>query len=243
MPAEHPAAPPPPGPVPSHLRWPGLPELPPQAQAALTGPGAPFEIVTEPVLGHDHQVFARRPRTLRQLLDGQAASTPDLPFLIAPDRQWTHREAQADIDATAVLLSERYGVTAGDRVAIVAANHAEYAILMWATITLGAIVTSLNGWWTAPELAYGIALATPRLLAGDERRLARLQPGMVPGGVPVRRLSELHAEARAVGGAGRGQGARDGRRPATSPRTPRRSSCSPAAPPDAPRERRCRTAT
>ncbi len=181
----------------SHLRWPGLPQLPPEAQAALTGPGAPFEIVTEPVLGHDHQVFARRPRTLRQMLDGQAASTPDLPFLIAPDRQWTHREAQADIDATAVLLSERYGVTAGDRVAIVAANHAEYAILMWATITLGAIVTSLNGWWTAPELAYGIALATPKLLAGDERRLARLQPGMVPGGIPVRRLGELHAEARA----------------------------------------------
>src|SRR5438105_4385286 len=198
MPAERPAATPPAStapastapagysaysgrPLPSHLRWPGLPELPPEAQAALTGAGAPFEIITEPVLGHDHQVFARRPRTMRQLLDGQVAGTPDLPFLIAPDRQWTYREARADIDATAVLLGERYGVAAGDRVAIVAANHAEYAILMWATLTLGAIVTSLNGWWTAPELAYGIALTTPRLIAGDERRLARLQPGMVPG--------------------------------------------------------------
>src|SRR5207253_1928886 len=123
----------------------------------------------------------------------------------APDRQWTYREARADIDATAVLLGERYGVAAGDRVAIVAANHAEYAILMWATLTLGAIVTSLNGWWTAPELAYGIALTTPRLIAGDERRLARLSPGMVPAGVPVRRLGELHAEARDRGGPGHEQ--------------------------------------
>jgi acyl-CoA synthetase (AMP-forming)/AMP-acid ligase II len=183
-------------PAPSHLRWPGLAALPPDVQAALAGPGAPFEVVTEAVLGHDHQVFARRPRTLRQMLDGQAASTPDLPFLIAPDHKWTYREALADIDKVAALLGERYGVGVGDRVAVVAANHAEYAILMWATITLGAIVTSLNGWWTAPELAYGISLTTPRLVAGDERRLARLADGIVPGGVPVRLLGELAREAR-----------------------------------------------
>jgi len=178
------------------LRWPGLAALPADAGAALTGPGAPFEIVTEPVLGHAHQVFARRPRTLRQMLDGQVASTPDLPFLIAPDRQWTYQEALADIDATAAVLSQRYGVAPGDRVAIVAANHAEYAILMWAAVSLGAIVTSLNGWWTAPELAYGIGLTTPRLIAGDKRRLARLADGIVPSGVPVRPLRELLREAR-----------------------------------------------
>jgi acyl-CoA synthetase (AMP-forming)/AMP-acid ligase II len=187
--------------MPSHLRWPGLPHLSPAIRDALTGPGAPFEIVTEPVLGHDHQVFARRPRTLRQMLDGQAASTPDVPFLIAPQRQWTYREAVADIDAMAVLLAERYGVRSGDRVAVVAANYAEYAILMWAVLTLGAIVTSLNGWWTGPELAYGIGLTTPSLIAGDERRLARLDGGIAPDGVPVRRLHELHAEAAELAGA------------------------------------------
>jgi acyl-CoA synthetase (AMP-forming)/AMP-acid ligase II len=123
-----------------------------------------------------------------------------VPFLISPDRQWTYREALEDIDAMAVLLAERYGVTTGDRVAIVAANHAEYAILMWATITLGAIVTSLNGWWTGPELAYGIGLTGPRLIAGDERRLARLGGGIAPDGVPVRLLDALLAEARELAG-------------------------------------------
>ena len=151
---------------------------------ALTGVGAPFELVTEPVLGHRHVVFARRPRSLREMLDAQAAATPDMAFLISPERQWTYREAIEAIDATAVLLGERYGVTAGDRVAIVAANHAEYAILMWAVVTLGAIVTSLNGWWSTPELEYGIGLTLPLLIAGDERRLARLADGSVPAGVP-----------------------------------------------------------
>jgi acyl-CoA synthetase (AMP-forming)/AMP-acid ligase II len=184
----------------SHLRWAGGALLPPAARAALTGRGASFELVTEPVLGHDHVVFARRPRTLREMLDSQAAATPDLPFLISPERQWTYREATEDIDATAVLLSERYGVAVGDRVAIVAANHAEYAILMWAVVTLGAVVTSLNGWWTAPELEYGIGLTRPLLIAGDARRLARLEDGIVPSGVPVRQLEELHREAREFAG-------------------------------------------
>jgi acyl-CoA synthetase (AMP-forming)/AMP-acid ligase II len=184
----------------SHLRWQGAAALPPAAREALTGRGAPFELVTEPVLGQDHAVFARRPRTLRELLDAQAADTPDLPFLISPRRQWTYREAVEDIDATAAVLSERYGVTAGDRVAIVAANHAEYAILMWAVVTLGAIVTSLSGWWTTAELEYGIALTTPLLIAGDERRLARLSGGTAGVGVPVRLLDELHAEAREFAG-------------------------------------------
>ncbi len=184
----------------SHLRWQGAALLPPGIREALTGRGAPFELVTEPVLGHSHVVFARRPRSLREMLDGQAAATPDLPFLISPRRQWTYREAIEDIDATAVLLSEHYGVTSGDRVAIVSANHAEYAILMWAVVTLGAIVTSLNGWWTAPELEYGIGLTSPLLIAGDERRLARLAGGIVPAGVPVRLLDDLQREARECAG-------------------------------------------
>jgi acyl-CoA synthetase (AMP-forming)/AMP-acid ligase II len=186
--------------APSHLRWQGAAALPDAVRAALLGPGAPFELVTEPVLGFEHIVFARRPRTLRQMLDAQAAAVPDQAFLISPEREWTYREAAEDIDATAVLLAERYGVTAGDRVAVVSANSAEYAIVMWAVVTLGAIVTSLSGWWTRPELEYGIGLTAPLLIAGDARRLARLQDGSVPAGVPVRLLGDLCAEAREFAG-------------------------------------------
>jgi acyl-CoA synthetase (AMP-forming)/AMP-acid ligase II len=184
----------------SHLRWPGAAALPGAVRDALLGPGAPFELVTEPVLGHDHVVFARRPRTLRQMLDAQAAAVPDQAFLISPEREWTYREAVEHIDATAVLLASRYGVAAGDRVAVVAANSAEYAIVMWAVVTLGAIVTSLSGWWTRPELEYGIGLTGPLLIAGDARRLARLADGSVPAGVPVRLLADLCAEAREFAG-------------------------------------------
>jgi len=191
----------------SRLRWQSPAFLPPEAREALLGRHAPYELGTEPVLGHDHAVFVHRPRSLRQMLEAQPAAPPDLAFLISPQRQWTYREAVEDIDATAVLLGDRYGIAVGDRVAIVAANHAEYAILMWAVATVGAIVTSLNGWWTTPELEHGIGVATPALIVGDERRLARLASSSVRGRAPVRLLDELQQEAREFRGAAPAQAA------------------------------------
>lgn len=186
----------------SHLQWEGAATLPPAARQALLGPGAPFELVTEPVLGHDHVVFARRPHAMREMLQAAAELAPEQALLISPERQWSYAQALADIDAAAMLLSARYGIGRGDRVAIVAANYAEYAIVMWATLTLGALVTSLNGWWTTPELCYGVALTTPSLITGDARRLARLSgPGAdVPAGVPVLELTDLLEQASEFAG-------------------------------------------
>src|SRR5438132_8228574 len=155
------------------MRWMGHLAMPAEVKDALLGPGAPFELATEPVMGRPHEVFVRRPRSIREMLDTYTADALDLPFLVSPQRTWTFREAMVDIDATAVLLANRYGISPGDRVAIVAANSAEYGIVMWAVVTLGAIVTSLNGWWTGPELSHGIQLTAPKIIVGDERRLAR----------------------------------------------------------------------
>jgi acyl-CoA synthetase (AMP-forming)/AMP-acid ligase II len=176
--------------------------LPADVRAALIGPGAPFEMVVEPVLGHPVPVFARRPPHLRALLDEAVAASPTAPFLVAGERRWTFAEARADVDALAALLRDRYGIAKGDRVAIVSANSPEYGLVMWATVSIGAIVTSLNGWWTGPELRHGVELTTPALVTGDERRLARLAEvtagdGPAVGG-PVVALDELVAAARSA---------------------------------------------
>jgi acyl-CoA synthetase (AMP-forming)/AMP-acid ligase II len=178
--------------------------LPPDVRAALIGPGAPFELVVEPIQGRPHTVFARRPPNLRAVLDETAVSQPEATFLVDVDgegeRRWTFAEAVADIDALAGLLRGRYGIGKGDRIAIVSANSPEYGLAMWAAVSIGAIVASLNGWWTAAELRYGIELSTPALITGDERRLARLTEidADVRGAVPVVRLADLIAEARSA---------------------------------------------
>jgi acyl-CoA synthetase (AMP-forming)/AMP-acid ligase II len=187
--------------VTARLEWTGADLLTPEQRASLLGPGAPFEIVEEAVLGHRLPVFARRPPHLRALFDGTADASPDAELLVEGERRWTFAQARADIDAVAALLVERYGVAKGDRVAIVSANSPEYGLVMWAAVSIGAVVASLNGWWTGPELRYGIDVVTPALIVGDERRLARLADDVAtPTHLPVVDLTELVAEAGAAGG-------------------------------------------
>ena len=188
--------------APARLTWSGHVHLPDTVRDRLMGPGARFELATEEVLGEPVDVFAQRHPNLRALLDAAVAAHADEPFLVADDRRWTFAEARSDIDAIAGLLVRRYGIVPGDRVAIVAANAPEFALLMWAVVSVGAVVAGLNGWWTGPELRYGIDLSGPRLIAGDERRLARVPQDAVPAGVPVLTLDAIVIEARESVGPG-----------------------------------------
>lgn len=182
-------------PGPARLSWQMGELLPADVFDRLLGPGARFEVATEMVLGRELPVFSNRPHSLRELLDRKVADAGDDAFIVDGVRQWTFAEAAAQIDAIAALLVDRYAVRPGDRVGIVSANSPEYGLVMWAVVSIGAIVASLNGWWTGPELAYGVELTEPTLICGDERRLARLPDGVVPRTVPVITLADLVDEA------------------------------------------------
>jgi len=166
------------------LTWPDR-TLPDEIHAALAGPGAPFELVTENVLGVDLQVFAKRARHLRELLTTAAERFGDRPYVVFPDRTLTYAEMVEHAAVVARSLQETYGVTKGDRVAIAAANCVEYAVTFWATTALGAITVAMNGWWTGPEMTYALGLTEPRVLLGDRRRIERLAGESVPDDLPV----------------------------------------------------------
>ena len=167
----------------SMLEWAEDARLPEAARTALTGPGAPFEMADEDVLGARMRVFARRPRNMRQVLETAGERFGDQPFLIFPERTFTHRSLVQPVAAVAAALQQRYGVGQGDRVAVAAANCEGHALAVWATVCLGATVVELNGWWTGAEMLHGIDLAKPKVILGDRKRLDRLQ-GADPA-VPV----------------------------------------------------------
>ena len=48
------------------------------------GPGAPFEIVVEDVLGAPAEVFAQRPRNLREVIENAGRRHADKVFLVSP---------------------------------------------------------------------------------------------------------------------------------------------------------------
>lgn len=182
---------------PAILSWDEDIRLDPARRAGLTGPGAPFEMIEEQVLGAAMPVFARRPANMRDVLANAGNLFGDRPFLVFPERTFGHRSIVEPVAAVAATLAERYGVGPGDRVAVAAANCAGHALTAWAAVSLGATVVELNGWWTGAEMLHGVGLTRPKVVLGDRRRLDRLA-GADPG-VPVVCFEEDLAEMEAAG--------------------------------------------
>src|SRR3954470_22860874 len=113
--------------------------------AQLTGPEGPFEIVVEDVLGVPTQVYRQRMRALGELVT-QSAGRSDATWLVQGDRRLTFGEHDALVRQAARALRV-YGVTRGDRVAIVSANCPEWSVMFWACGLVGAIAVPLNAWW------------------------------------------------------------------------------------------------
>jgi acyl-CoA synthetase (AMP-forming)/AMP-acid ligase II len=126
-----------------------------------------FEIVEEEVLGVRMPVFRDRHRSLRALLDASLAFG-DRDYLVDPAvdgtvRRISYAEHHAAVARVAAMLADR-GVGKGDRVAILGRNSIEWVVTFWATVSLGAIAVGLNAWWSADELAYGIADSEPTVV-------------------------------------------------------------------------------
>jgi acyl-CoA synthetase (AMP-forming)/AMP-acid ligase II len=153
-----------------------------EIEAQLTGPGGPFEIVEEEVLGEPMSIFRNRPRSLRELVAGSAA-LGDREYVVFDDLRLDFATHERVVASVAAGLRERFGIGPGDRVAILAANSPEWIVSFWATVSLGAICVGLNGWWVRDEIRFGLADTRPRLLLGDRKRLERLA-GHDPG-IPV----------------------------------------------------------
>jgi long-chain acyl-CoA synthetase len=55
-------------------------------------------------------------------------------------------------------------------------NYPEWMMSYWAIVSIGATAVGMNAWWTAPEMAFGIQDATPKVLICDEERLKLFLP-------------------------------------------------------------------
>ena len=130
-------------------------------EARLTGPGGPFEIAVEDVLGARLPVFKNRLRSLRSLLELSSAQG-EKEYLVHRDRRISYDEHLRLVAKLAGVLRDRYGVRKGDRVAILAENGPEWILSFWAAQALGAVAVGLNGWWVGDEIRLVIGLEAIR---------------------------------------------------------------------------------
>ncbi|MGX1807648.1 class I adenylate-forming enzyme family protein [Nocardia sp. NPDC055321] len=144
-----------------------------QIAAKLTGPGGPFEMTAEPVLGATIPVFRNRRRSLLEVLDDSRA-LGDRDYLVSGDTRVTFAEHHAAAGALAAALADRYSVGRGDRIGILAANTPEWVLTFWAAQRLGAIPVGYNAWWAPQEITYGLAHTEPKVVIADAKRAALL---------------------------------------------------------------------
>jgi long-chain acyl-CoA synthetase len=159
--------------------------LPTRAQALerLTAPGQPLELQTRIVGGRPMKMFVNAPASLRQLF---ADTATDATFLVYRDERLSYAQTLQRAAAFARVLVERYGVRAGDRVAISMRNYPEWVIAFTATTSIGAIAVAMNAWWQPDEMAYGLADSAATVLVADAERLERLaQCSPAPAARPI----------------------------------------------------------
>ncbi|MFN8025432.1 MAG: class I adenylate-forming enzyme family protein [Acidimicrobiia bacterium] len=152
-----------------------------EADAALTAPGMPYEVVDDDVLGETMRVFRHRHANLRdQLLAGAEKYGDGDLYIWSDGRRQTFSGLIPEVAEVAAGLRDQYGVTKGDRVAICSANNPEWILTFWACASLGAVLVAMNGWWTGAEMRNAIELTEPTVLIVDEKRAARLDgdPGV-----------------------------------------------------------------
>lgn len=149
------------------------------AMAQLTAPGGEFELAEEDVLGSRITVFANRRNSLGDVL-AESTAHGDRDYIVTAGERWSFTEHASEVSSLARVLSEEYGISKGDRVAILAANCPQWIVTFWATVSLGAIAVGFNAWWSADEIAYAMGHSEPLVVVADAKRAGLIETPTVP---------------------------------------------------------------
>ena len=128
---------------------------------------------------------------LSDVIARNAAFAPEKVAVRFLSKAITYGAFSTRIDETAAALSAKLGIGQGDRVAILALNHPDTLVLLYACARVGAILAPLNWRLAEPELAFILGDAAPAILVADAHheaeatRLAGSRPGL-----PVLRLGD-----------------------------------------------------
>ena len=114
---------------------------------------------------------------LSDLIERNAAFTPDKPATIFEGNILSYAALSARIEQTARALKAEYGVGRGDRVAILSLNRPDYLVLLYACARLGAMLVPLNWRLAVAELSFILSDASIKVLI-LEQAFAEILPAL-----------------------------------------------------------------
>jgi len=143
-----------------------------EAHAALTAPGARFELEERLIRGHPTRVWKNVPATLREVFLA-AQGHGERAFVVYEQERVSYAAFCAAVLTLAHELRAQ-GLKRGDRLALVMRNLPEWPVTYFAAALCGALVTPLNAWWSGHELQYALADSGASFAVFDAERHERL---------------------------------------------------------------------
>lgn len=140
----------------------------------LTAPGAPFEMVEEPVDNRLCRVFRHGPRVIADIY-AAAAVHDDAVCLSGLGFTLRYGEVFASAAALKAMLSSK-GMAKGDRISIAMHNRPEWIIAFIAATALGATAVLINYRASAAELALALDDTDARALIAEPDIAQRVAP-------------------------------------------------------------------
>jgi fatty-acyl-CoA synthase len=113
---------------------------------------------------------------LSDLIDRNAEATPDKAAIRFLGRTLSYADLASRIATAARALHSQLGVGPGDRVAILAANHPDYLVLLYACARLGAMLVPINWRLAVAEQLYILADAEVKALVVEQAMAAVIEP-------------------------------------------------------------------
>ena len=101
---------------------------------------------------------------LADLIDRNAAFAPDKTALRYQGAVWSYGFLAERVTALARALKSQLGVHRGDRVGVLAMNHPDYLVLLYACARLGAMLVPLNWRLAVPEQLFILSDAAVKVV-------------------------------------------------------------------------------
>ena len=113
---------------------------------------------------------------LADLIDRNADLAPDKAAIRFGGSELTYAALAQRISETARALKSQLGIVRGDRVAILAANHPDYLVLLYACARLGAMLVPINWRLAVPEQLFILRDAGVKALVVEQAFAPIVEP-------------------------------------------------------------------
>lgn len=146
-----------------------------QANAALAASDTPLKLTDSEVGGVSMKIYAEAPPTIRAILQLGEMEFGTRDYLVYEDERVTFTAFARAVEHFSKILIEKYGIGKGDRIAIIMRNYPQWPVPFFAALSIGAIATPMNSWWTGDELEYGLKDSGAKVAVMDPQILDRIR--------------------------------------------------------------------